>query len=98
MDTLQQLDSLDSKVKKLVAEVLQLRQAKDVLLSENEKLKQAFAKNEDLVVDLKRQLEKTQHALEKKHENAPEQVVSLKYKIDSYIEEIDKCIEWLENT
>jgi len=47
---------------------------------------------------LKLQLGKTQNALNQKQASSPEESIQLRKKVDKYIEELDKCIDWLENT
>jgi chromosome segregation ATPase len=96
MDLNEKIESIESKVRQLATELNRLRRENAALLSENEKLKATFSKSDEMVVDLKRQLEKTQQALDKKQEDDPEHAVKLRKQIDKYIEEVSKCIEWLE--
>lgn len=89
---------IETKAEKLASVVALLRSENAALKEQNEKLKATLSKNEEMVVDLKHQLEKTQQALDGKREHDPELNVKLRKQLDKYIEEIDKCIEWLENT
>ncbi|HMR42614.1 MAG TPA: hypothetical protein PKC40_02210 [Saprospiraceae bacterium] len=98
MSVSEKIFQIEEKVQKLAAEAGRLRTENAVLKLENEKLKATLSKNEEMVVDLKHQLEKTQQALDTKREHDPELNVKLRKQLDKYIEEIDKCIEWLENT
>ncbi|MEZ4981996.1 MAG: hypothetical protein R2769_10510 [Saprospiraceae bacterium] len=97
MEMLHKVNGIAEKAQQTVTEMQKLRKQNAVLLLENEKLKATISKNEEMVASLKRQLENATKALTGKQENNPEESGRLKKQLDTYIEEIDKCIEWLEN-
>lgn len=96
MDLNESLQNIESKVERLSTEIRRLRRENVSLAMENENLKSAAAKSDEMVVDLKRQLEKAQLALDRKQEDDPEYSIRLRKQIDKHIEELNKCIEWLE--
>ena len=90
MDAMQKLDSLEQKIIALRDETLRLR-------SENENMKTALAETEELIVDLRQQLKETQPPQAHGREQDPEATDRLRKQLDKYIEELNKCIEWMEN-
>ena len=97
MEMLQKVNGIADKVQKLVTEMQKLRKQNAVLLKENENMKATISKNEEMVASLKRQLGNATTAFDGKEKDNTEDSVRLKKQLDKYIEEIDKCIEWLEN-
>ncbi len=88
--------NIEKKVKTLSEELISLR-AKNVLLSNQlAKLETNLSEKDVLVFELKNQTKYMQQALDKKQENEPEKTKVLRKQIDKYIEEIDKCIDWME--
>jgi glycogen synthase len=96
MEMLHKVNGIADKVQKLVTEMQQLRKQNAVLLQENENMKATISKNEEMVASLKRQLGNATTAFDGKEKDNTEDSVRLKKQLDKYIEEIDKCIEWLE--
>lgn len=96
MEMLYKVNGIADKVQKLVTQMQQLRKQNAVLLQENENMKATISKNEEMVASLKRQLGNATTAFDGKEKDNTEDSVRLKKQLDKYIEEIDKCIEWLE--
>ena len=94
----EKIKSITTKTKKLIAEKDQLQSENEKLHEEIKKLRTTISQNQENVASLKIQLGKTQLALESKQANDPEESKQLRKKFDKYIDELDKCIEWLENT
>ncbi len=67
------------------------------LLEENKQIKVELSQHREMVDLLKKKLDRTQQALEVSTNQQPEQMDAYRQRIDQYIQEIDKCIEWLQN-
>jgi len=97
--TLQQkIEGISATVRQLVAENARISSQNEQLRSELKKLNATISQNQEMVASLKLQLGKTQSALNSKQASSPEESKQLRKKVDKYIEELDKCIDWLENT
>lgn len=94
----EKIEGIASKINRLVEEKQRLQSENDKLQQEIKNLRSTISQNEEMVTSLKVQLGKTQGALDHKQANDPEESKQLRKKFDKYIEELDKCIEWLENT
>lgn len=94
----EKIEGIASKINRLVEEKQRLQSKNDKLQQEIKNLRSTISLNEEMVTSLKVQLGKTQVALDTKHASDPEESKQLRKKFDKYIEELDKCIEWLENT
>ena len=93
-----QVENIEKKIVQLVEELKTLRNNNAVLSEENKKLKADMADQSDRIGDLTERLSKTQQALAgQRGDNDQESSQQLRKQIDQYIEEIDKCIEWLQN-
>ena len=93
----QQLDNIEQKVRQLAAAMDSLRQQNATLLRENNKLKAELEAQHERIGELTERLTNSQQALAGQRGDDSESTQKLKKQIDQYINEIDKCIEWLQN-
>lgn len=93
----QQLDNIEQKVRQLAAAMDSLRQQNATLLKENNKLKAELEAQHERIGELTERLTNSQQALAGQRGDDSESTQKLKKQIDQYINEIDKCIEWLQN-
>lgn len=93
----QQLDNIEQKVRQLVAAMDSLRKQNATLLRENNKLKAELEAQHERIGELTERLTNSQQALAGQRGDDSESTQKLKKQIDQYINEIDKCIEWLQN-
>lgn len=96
MDVIEKLDSVELKIRQLVHKMERLNRENRELEAENKKLKAELDKQNGAVRTLKNKLEKTQQVMAVESGGGEtERVELVKEQINQYIEEIDKCIEWL---
>ncbi|MBK8562796.1 MAG: hypothetical protein IPN76_05485 [Saprospiraceae bacterium] len=93
----QQLDNIEQKVKQLADAMTALRQQNASLLKENNKLKADLEAQHERIGELTERLTNSQQALAGERGDDSENTQKLRKQIDQYIQEIDKCIEWLQN-
>lgn len=93
----QQLDNIEQKVKQLLEAMTALRQQNASLLQENNKLKAELETQHERIGELTERLTNSQQALVGQRGDDSESNQKLRKQIDQYINEIDKCIEWLQN-
>ncbi len=74
-----------------------LRQQNAVLSKENNKLKAEMTAQTERIGELTERLTNSQQALAGQRGDDSESNQKLRKQIDQYINEIDKCIEWLQN-
>ena len=93
-----QVANIEQKLISLIEELKNLRSENDVLSEENKKLKADLAVQSDRIGNLTQRLYNTQQALAgQRGDNDQESSQKLRKQIDQYIDEIDKCIAWLQN-
>lgn len=97
MNLSNKVDSIELKVRQLAVKIERLRNENAALIVENRQLKAELDRQGGTVDALKNKLEKTQRVLAKNGEREPEHSEKLRKQIDQYIQEIDRCIEWLHN-
>lgn len=85
----EKLEDIESKVRRLIEENKRLAAANTNLKEENNRLKFRLAEAEERGIQAKT----VGVAAGGEKDNVA--IIQLKEKIDSYTEEIDKCIEWL---
>ena len=92
------LEGIELKVRQLASKLEGLQQDNAALLEENKKLRTQLSERNNAVGLLQEELKNSQQSLEqmKGLESRPSK--KLKKDIERYIREIDKCIEWLNNT
>ncbi len=93
----QQLDSIEQKARQLADAMTVLRQQNASLLQENNKLKAELEAQHERIGELTERLTNSQQALAGQRGDDSENTQKLRKQIDQYIQEIDKCIEWLQN-
>ena len=106
MDIERKINEIESKIKRVAAERDDYQHHNFVLLDENKQLKSELAKQSDLIYELQQRLAESQQILTKedgenllqKDSLSEKDTEALKKQIDQYIQEIDKCIEWLQNS
>jgi regulator of replication initiation timing len=93
----QQLDNIEQKVRLLAEAITALRQQNTLLSNENNKLKADLEAQHERIGELTERLTNSQQALAGQRGDDSESNQKLRKQIDQYINEIDKCIEWLQN-
>lgn len=91
------LENIELKIKQLVLKIERLEKENLSLKSENEKQKVALGLQKETTNTLNKQILDTQTAVNSRKKEDTEQSAQLKQQMNQYIEEIDKCIEWLHN-
>lgn len=84
-------------MKLLLDAMTALRQQNASLLQENNKLKAELEAQHERIGELTERLTNSQQALAGQRGDDSENTQKLRKQIDQYIQEIDKCIEWLQN-
>jgi len=106
MDIERKINEIESKVKRVAAERDDYQHHNLVLLDENKQLKDELSKQSNLIYELQQRLANNQQILTKedgenflqKESLSGKDKEALKKQIDQYIQEIDRCIEWLQNS
>ena len=93
----QQLENIEQKVRQLAEAMTALRQQNAALFKENNKLKADLEAQQERTGELTERLTNSQQALAGQRGDDSESNQKLRKQIDQYINEIDKCIEWLQN-
>ncbi len=93
----QQLENIEQKVRQLAEVMTALRQQNAVLSIENNKLKADLEAQQERIGELTERLTNSQQAWAGQRGDDSESNQKLRKQIDQYINEIDKCIEWLQN-
>ena len=97
-DLTEKIDHITKKVRLMAANLDSLKQENKRLHEENVKLKASLGDNKQKIRNLEANLTGAQRSFEKKKEETPKSSEKLKLEIEQYISEIDKCIEWLQNS
>jgi regulator of replication initiation timing len=95
MNIVEQIDSIELKVRQLVLKNERISKENATLRTENQHLKAELDRQKGTVGVLKNKLKDTQQALDLQRDEDPELSAQLKEQINQYIKEIDNCIEWL---
>ena len=90
MDSTKRIDNITVKISRLAVVLDQLRK-------ENAELKAELLNRTDKINVLQQELDTKQADWEAREKTRANQSEQLKKQIDLYIEEIDRCIEWLQN-
>lgn len=111
MDIARKINEIESKVKRVAAERDDYQHHNAVLLGENKQLKEDLSKQSERILELQERLVNSQQILigesgeiyskvegkpSKKKALSGRDAEVLKKQIDQYVQEIDKCIEWLQ--
>lgn len=94
----EKLGNVELKVRQLALKLDRLQNENSSLLEENNQLKNSITANNNRVIELEQKLLGSQQVLEKKRNDGPESSKKLRKDIEQYIQEVDKCIEWLQNS
>ncbi len=97
MEFLETFDNIEEKVKLLASKVEHIQQENASLKQENELLRKQLSEQNESVEELQDKVEAHKRIIAQNAELQPDDPESLKERIDQYITEIDKCIEWLNN-
>ncbi len=95
MNITERIDSIELKVRQLVQTKERLQRENAALKEDNRKLKAELDRQSGAVDALTYKLEESQRALESQRSHQPEDSEKLQQQLEEYIEEINKCIEWL---
>ena len=96
MDIAEKMDNIELKIRQLTQKMKRLEQENAELEADNKQLKVELDKQNGAVRSLKNKLENTQLAMAVPSEKgSAERTELVNEQINQYIEEIDKCIEWL---
>lgn len=98
MEAAERLDAIALKIKQVVLDLEKYKAENARLSNENEKLKDAMGQmRREAIGPLEHSKEDTRRLLDDRQGmNDSEQVAAWKARMDQYIQEIDKCIEWLQ--
>lgn len=95
--SIEQLESIEWKVQKLVQKMKLLKKENAQLLEENVQLSNDIKKIKDNKGNLEANFSRTKEALDQNKQEEFGNNKMLKEEIDHYISEIDKCIIWLQS-
>jgi len=97
MDSTTQLGQITEKIKRLSEVLGHLRNENEALKRENAQLKTKLSNHVERINVLELELDNKQADWTEQEKINAGQSEQLKKKIDLYISEIDRCIEWLQN-
>ena len=93
----EQIGGIESKVRQLASKLESLQKANADLTTENKALKKDLIQKNTALLALEKR-SKTLPLVGKTREGEEKRSKQLKKEIAQYIKEIDKCIEWLQNS
>ncbi len=93
----EKIGDIESKVRQLASKLESLQLTNSALETENHKLKKDLIQKNTELLNLEKQ-SKTLPLVAKKSEEEERRSKKLKKEIAQYIKEIDKCIDWLQNS
>ena len=96
MDSTKRIEQITDKVNRLADVLRQLRTENASLLQENERLKAEISNQTARINVLEQELDQKQVDGRARETEEANQSEHLKKQIDLYIQEIDRCIEWLQ--
>ena len=97
MNSITLIENIELKIKQLVLKIERLEKENLILKNENEKQKVALDFEKETSNTLNKKVLDSQTAMASRKKEDNEQSAQLKQQMNQYIEEIDKCIEWLHN-
>ena len=97
MDSTKKIEHITEKINRLAELLDRLREENQVLTGENAQLKKQMSNHLKRINVLELELENKQKDWAGREKSKAVQSEQLKKQIDTYIEEIDHCIEWLQN-
>jgi len=93
----EQIGGIESKVRQLASKLESLQKANNDLTTENKALKKDLIQKNTALLALEKR-SKTLPLVGKTREGEEKRSKQLKKEIAQYIKEIDKCIDWLQNS
>jgi regulator of replication initiation timing len=96
MDSTKRIEQITDKINRLADVLRQLRTENASLLQENERLKAEVSNQTARINVLEQELDQKQVDGKARETEKANQSEHLKKQIDLYIQEIDRCIEWLQ--
>jgi hypothetical protein len=94
----EKLDLLDIKLRQYIQLNALIKQENTELDAQIQKLKANLASTNDKMLQLQRQLEQGRIELEQEEQDKEKQDKRLKKQLDQYINHVDECINWLEQS
>ena len=94
----EQIDHIDQKVRLLAEKLENLQFENKELQEENNKLKGIIEEKQEKIRTLGADFTANSRRMEEKRDLNPGKTKQIRKEIDHYISEIDKCIEWLQNS
>jgi len=92
------LNNIELKVRQLALRLERLNNENSTLLLENKRLKSELSQNSNKLGQMEEKVAITKVALDLQRDSNPEDSKKLRKEIEQYITEIDRCIEWLQNS
>lgn len=93
----EKIGGIESKVRQLASKLESLQEENSALLGENKQLKKDLIKKNTEIIDLEKR-SKIVPLAAKTSGDEEKRSKQLKKEIAQYIKEIDKCIDWLQNS
>ncbi len=93
----EKIGGIESKVRQLASKLERLQEENSALLDENKKLKKDLIQKNTEIIGLEKR-SKILPLAEKTSRDEDKRSKQLKKEIAQYIKEIDKCIDWLQNS
>jgi len=97
MNLTQQIESLLLKTKQLALKLERLQHENSTLKEESALLQKEIDRNKEMAGKIREKTKKVHVAVENEAEGNAISAEQLKQQLNQYIDEIDKCIEWLHN-
>ena len=97
MGSIDLIESIELKIKQLALKIERLEKENLTLKSQNEKQKVELELQKETVKALNENILDAQTVMDSRKKEDSEHSAQLKQQMNQYIEEIDKCIEWLHN-
>lgn len=95
MNRVEKIDQIELKIRQLALKMERLQEENTVLAKTNKQLKTDLVNESDKRILLEQKLGELSKTLQAKQAEDPENIQQIRREIDHYIQEIDKCIEWL---
>jgi len=94
----ERIQSIDWKVRQLAKNMERLREEKAVLADENEQLHERYARQQDRLGVVRDKIKKIQRELTASTKKEEMNVSTLSNQINKYLKELDKSMEWVQNS
>ncbi len=97
MDLLEQIENIELKIKLLALKLERIQKENASLKKNKQTLQRQLAEKDAAILKLQTELKAKAGGKEQMKNINPEQIKQLKKQIDQYIEDLEKCIDWLKN-